>query len=107
VYVSLFLLIFLSGWYDIPDYCRPALQRMHFDDVDDISQEEMTSLCFNLMNDLNFDGEVPLFYVYRLDKDDQYKLISSILFILYLVHHMLHYALSDLIIKYVFEPHRR
>jgi hypothetical protein len=44
------------------------------------------------MNDLIFDGEVPLLHVYRSDKDDQYKLISSILFILYLVHYMLHYA---------------
>jgi hypothetical protein len=90
VYVTLFLLVFLSEY---SDYCRPALQRMHFDDVDGISQEETTSLCFNLMNDLNINGEVPLFYVYRLDKDDQYKLVSSILFILYIVYHMLHYAL--------------
>jgi hypothetical protein len=41
----------------------------------------------------NFDAEVPPVYVYRLDKYGQYKLVSSLLFILYLVYHMLHYAL--------------
>ena len=76
---NIFCYFFISVCEDLPDLYEDALKNAFFTDIYDVSQEEMNWVVQGmeqLTKDLNFDDEVPKFYIHRLDPDDNYRLVS-------------------------------
>jgi hypothetical protein len=51
----------------------------YFDDISDVSQAEMNGIVNALStgrNEIENVGDISNFYVYRLDRDDMYRLVS-------------------------------
>ena len=71
----------ISGWWKIDELCKPALDKICFSDIQDISSHDMNSICESLIEGMkmrNNAAGVPQLYVHELDSDDNNCLVSSI-----------------------------
>ena len=67
----------------VKDRCLLALEKAFFTDIDELTQHEMSAVCYAMYQQVPFDdpdAEVPQFYVHKLHHDDMWWLVSTVLF---------------------------